>query len=117
MSIVNQRFSLMTEFKRGSGDIDLVNVVYGLLKSYGINGADYFVNHPDIVMIKEADSHAQRYIVNRFFNAVFSFIRIRQGVNTTEQRTMLITDGSNEDWLRLFETGIIPLLATTGIIL
>mgnify|MGYP003553931432 CR=1 FL=1 len=115
MSKVGQRFSLMTEFKRGSGDIDLSKIISGLLMSYGISDHTKFTTHPDILMISDADSHAQRFMINRFFNTVLSFIRVKQDIDTTEQRMLLITDGSNDDYLRHFETGIIPLLSQTGI--
>lgn len=49
----------------------------------------------------------QRFLLNRFWN--LQLLRIPD-CNTVEQRFCLIEDGSPEDWLRLFETKIVPCL-------
>lgn len=49
----------------------------------------------------------QRFLLNRFWNLQLMNI---QDTNTMEERFCLIDNGSPEDWLRLFQTKVIPCL-------
>ncbi len=90
-------------------ETDMVSQVRGILTEAGLseecrNGFDTNRYIQDAAMIGPI---GQRFLLNRFWNLQLLNI---PGTNTMEERFCLIENGSPEDWLRLFQTKVIPCL-------
>ena len=105
----------MSQFnqKREEGDIDLIDIVRNELVNAGLGqklqaGYD---NNRFIIDAKDKPSSVQRYFLNRYWN-----IQLMSSEKpSTEERFCLVPNGTNDDWLRLFKSKVLPFIIENGL--
>lgn len=82
----------------------LVQVISELLEKHGHPASREWEAsvHQDAFI--SLDRGVQRFLINRYWRDTIGLF----SENTLQVRQCLIDSGSFEDWLRLFETGVIP---------
>ena len=99
--------------EKAEGDIDLVAEVRNILTSAGLgnHASQFYDNHPLIINSQGKISNVQRFNLNRYWSIQM------MSVNTysEEERYCLIPNGSNEDWLKLFQSKILPFLMANNL--
>jgi hypothetical protein len=99
--------------KKEEGDINLVTEVRNLLISagLGVHVTQFYDQHPLIINSVDKVSNIQRFNLNRYWSIQL------MSVNTysEEERYCLIPNGSNEDWLKLFQIKILPFLIANNL--
>lgn len=91
---------------RQEGDYDLIAAARNVLATEGVD----ITNYDGSRIIQEATNlrpEAQRYCLNRFFRNQMMSVTTADSI---EARTNLVEDGEFEDWLRLFQSGVVPFL-------
>ena len=91
---------------RQPGDIDLVEQITAMLVREGHPNPTAWHNHPNIVQAKQAAPKLQRFLINRYW-------RMRLGQcesSTVAERFCLIEDGTDKEWLSLFDSGVLPAI-------
>lgn len=93
---------------RFDNEIDLVNVVRGLLVNIGVSPEvlDSFDNHHFIQSAINKNSDVQRHYLNRYWHLQL----VSVSANSTQERFCLVPNGSISDWIRLFEAKILPFI-------
>jgi len=88
------------------GDIDLIAEVRDILTRAGIIEplSNAYDNDRFIIEAVGKVSTIQRYLLNRYWTKQL----IASGKPTSEERYTLIPNGEISDWLKLFESKIIP---------
>lgn len=94
--------------ERIDGEVDLYQMVCSQFMRFNMVDkipilSDYF-NKNDLMKKKP---NVQKFYLNKFFNIQL----LQLDVNTSAERYCLITDGSIEDWINLFNSKIMPFLA------
>ncbi len=94
--------------EKPSGDLDLIAMVRGMLINVGLtnNTLAYFDTHPLIINSINKISNVQRFNLNRFW----ALQLMSSNNHSEEERYCLIPNGSNEDWLKLFESKVLPFI-------
>lgn len=84
---------------------DLVNMVTDVLIKCGHTRPEDWKRglHPDA--INNSDMHAQRFLINRHWRVILGEIP-----ESFDARFCLVDTGDLDDWLRLFETGVVPCI-------
>ena len=99
--------------KPSEGDINLIFAVREMLVSAGLGNhvTQFYDTHPLIVNSFDKVSNIQRFNLNRYWSIQL------MSVNTysEEERYCLIPNGSNEDWLKLFQAKILPFLLANNL--
>lgn len=89
-------------------DCDLISIVRTMLINSGVatEAINYYDNHPLIMSSLNKISHVQRFNLNRFWS-----VQLMASTNhSEEERYCLIPNGSNQEWLNLFESKILPFI-------
>jgi hypothetical protein len=88
-------------------EIDMIATVRSILVGAGLTqeATQAFDTNKYIVDGQHLGPLGQRFLLNRYWN--LQLLCVSQ---TVEERFCLIDNGSPEDWLRLFETKIVPCL-------
>jgi hypothetical protein len=94
-------------------DIDLIAVVRQMLVESGLlqRVLTAYDNDKFILQAHNKPSDIQRFLLNRFW----SYQLIKSEVSSIEERTYLIPDGDITDWLRMFESKILPFAVTNNL--
>ncbi len=99
--------------KKEEGDINLVTEVRNILMAAGLGQhvTQFYDPHPLIINSLDKVSNIQRFNLNRYWSIQL------MSVNTysEEERYCLIPNGSNEDWLKLFQVKILPFLLANNL--
>ncbi len=105
MKIEERRQEFLEE--RGPDEIDLCQEVKMLFINSGLgNKISILDNYINTNNIANKKPNIQRFYLNKFFN----YQLILFANESIEQRSCLITDGTVNDWLRLFKTKIMPFM-------
>lgn len=90
-----------------AGDIDLIAEVRRTIMEagLGLNIVAAYDNHRHIVEAQGKTSDIQRFLLNRYFN-----LQLSDCPNSRDARYSLIPNGTVSDWLRLFQTMVIPFM-------
>lgn len=96
--------------QRPDGDINLVTEVRNLLLNNGIPTAAYD-QHQLIQASMNKASSVQRFNLNRYW----SLQLMATEKYSEEERYCLIPNGSNEEWLKLFEAKVLPFALANGL--
>lgn len=94
--------------KRQEGDIDLIKKVRDELVAAGLSQKlpDAYDNNRFIKDAVDKPSNVQCYFLNRYW----SLQLMTSSKPSSEERFCLVSDGSMEDWLRLFKAKILPFV-------
>lgn len=97
---------------RTPDSLNLVDEVAQYLKNAGlIKECEYFLNTPDIVLIKDKINILQRHVLNRYFTLQIYNTEINNpSIDGYGERYVLIADGTDQEWLSLFRRRVVPFL-------
>lgn len=89
-------------------DYDLITLVRTMLINSGlsVNAINYYDTHPLIIGSIGKISTVQRFNLNRFW----SLQLMSTNSHSEEERYCLIPNGSIQDWLKLFESKVLPFI-------
>ena len=87
-------------------DLNLVISVRNLLINAGLAGnvINFFDTHRKIKEAMTKRPEVQRYLLNRYWTLQLMSV----STNSVNERFCLVPNGPVEDWLRLFESTIVP---------
>lgn len=89
------------------GDLDLVLLVRTLLERSGLQlKLEAYDNDRFIVEAIDKSSDVQRFLLNRYWSQQLMYC----SVTSIEERYCLIPNGTNQDWLSLFESKVLPFV-------
>ena len=93
------------DIERKPDDRCVVSECRAILVENGLaNKIDAFDNDNDVMLAKPASPEAQRDILNRYWMHQL----LSAPMPSVEQRFALISDGTIDDWLRLFRQVVMP---------
>jgi hypothetical protein len=94
-------------------DLNLVEAVLMLLKSAGLSDQKIYIysSNRELITIYNSTSEIQRRFLNRFWDLQLLSSRS----NSSNERFALIPDGTISDWLRNFETAVLPFIITNNL--
>lgn len=94
--------------EKPADDIDLVEQVRAMLNSVGLQSLVVmnYDRHPLIISSIGKISSVQRFNLNRYWSLQLMAV----DKYSEEERYCLIPNGSNEDWLNLFNIKILPFI-------
>lgn len=75
-----------------------------------------FLSDPAIKDVSKLNSTAQRVIINRYFTNLLLKFRANNDVNITEILVLLVNDGYDTDWFKLFNLIIAPFFKEHNIL-
>lgn len=104
--------------KADPGEMDLVKEVRARLFEKGINEEKLAACFDASNFVQEADgrhTHAQQWNLTRWVDEQFTLIQAQDGVDTRLYRYQAIYEVKPDDWLKVFNDGILPNLAEFGI--
>ena len=98
--------------KREDGEVNLFDFVAQQFIQYGIPDnivvvQDYFMKND----LMDRKPNVQKFYLNKFFTTQL----LMSEKNSIEQRYCLITDGTIEDWAKLFKNKIMPFLVENNL--
>ena len=99
--------------EKPEGDINLVAEVRTLLHKAGLQNstAQHYDQHPLIHGSLDKISTVQRFNLNRYW----SLQLMATDKYSEEERYCLIPNGTNEDWLKLFEVKVMPFILANNL--
>jgi len=110
MSEIADKFKEQIEAYRApreQGDTDLVSEVRNILKEVGLHEKlSAYDGHRYIKEAINKSSNIQRYHLNRYW----SLQLMMSDKQSIEERYCLIPNGSNNEWLKLFKTKVLPFI-------
>lgn len=104
--------------KADPDEIDLVQVVRSRLHDQGINDEVLAKSFDQSNFIQEADgkhTHAQQWNLTRWIDEQFTLIQAQDGLDTRLYRYQAMYEVKPEEWLKVFDGGILPNLVEFGI--
>jgi len=92
---------------REEGDIDLIAHVRKLLIESGLqqNVVESYDTNRFIIEGLNKASHVQRFLLNRFWSLQLSLFN-----DSIEERFCLIQNGNVNDWIKLFQSKVLPFI-------
>lgn len=94
---------------RQEGDLDLVMIMSFLIRDeIDQRYADIFLNHPDIVSVKDLNTGAQRSIINKYFYGLLLRFKAVSGISILQPQYWLTNEGNQEEWFKLMSGYFIP---------
>lgn len=111
MNKIEYAQKLMT-MQREESEPNLIDKVVELLNKYKFSteSINIFLNHQFVVNCQDKVFEVQRVNINRFWNIQLMSL----GSKSIEARSLLLQDGSMDNWLEFFEK-IIPLIKENNI--
>ena len=92
-------------------NIDLVSIVQANLKdSISEVASNIFINDPIVKDSIGKPTVYQRVLLNRYFTNLLLIYRTISDVPVHNTTIMLVNDGLTEDWIKLFNTIVLPFL-------
>jgi hypothetical protein len=104
---------MVNEFltKRKNDEIDMVTVLGNILKEHVDEySSTIFLNNKEIKTILELNPYSQRIIINKFFSNLFYIYRSKKNKSIVSMISMLVIDGSIEDWFKVFNNYVLPFI-------
>lgn len=92
--------------QRQPGEIDVVDEVRKIMLASGFprHTVEMFDSDPTIVNASNKNCFTQRYLLNRYWT-----LQLQSAASNSEQaRYFLLPEGDIKEWLRCFETVVIP---------
>lgn len=110
--------SLTFNAPRSKDDLDLLGVVYSLIKHlYSNNAATYFISQPMIVDVMGLGSKQQRMIINKFLTELLLIWRNSPISSPVDDALIFLSnDGSNSNWVYNFNSYVLPFLKINKIL-
>jgi len=98
---------------RVDGDVDIVGIVYDLLIKAGRTPQDLeiYLYHPFITAARHYRPLKQIMVMNRYWQ--FQLLCCEEP--SFEQRSNLVMVEDHANWLRLFETNVVPFIQRNGL--
>ncbi len=106
------------EQKAGANELDLVKVVRERLFEHGINEETLTKCFDNSNFVQEAQgrhTHAQQWNLTRWVDEQFTLVQVQDDVDTRLYRYQAMYEVNPDDWLKVFDQGILPNLAEFGI--
>jgi len=98
-------------------ELDLVYLTGEHIKvSISESASKLFLEDPVIKDVSKLNSTAQRVIINRYFTDLLLKFRANNDVNVSEMLVLLVNDGYDEDWFKLFNLIIAPFIKEHAIL-
>lgn len=91
---------------RQPGDIDLVEQITTMLVREKHPNPTAWHNHPNVIQARQAGPKLHRFLINRYWRLRLSNCEC----STVAERFCLIEDGTDKEYLSLFESGVLPTL-------
>jgi hypothetical protein len=90
------------------GDIDMLAAVRNIMLQNGLQGKieAYFNNNNYIREAEGKTSDVQRFLLNRYWAYQLAYFPEK----SMDQRYCLVPNGTPQDWLKLFESMIMPFI-------
>lgn len=99
-----------------SNDLDLYTLVLVHLdKSVSKEASECFKYDPSVFHIKDKSTIEQRMIINRYFTNLLFTYRARVNDPVNNEVFMLTSEGTAEDWFKLFTLHVTPFLKTKNV--
>lgn len=97
---------------RMEGEMDLISEVRKALIEAGIGaGITAFDNDPNIIFAKPHNSNVQRFKLNTWLDTQYQ----ATGLEVSDQRSMLLDNGTPQNWLEVFVKFHIPSMKALGL--
>lgn len=102
----------MNEVVNNVNDIDLIDLVYRMLKdTISERIANIYIADPDVSILIGKDSSYQRVLLNRYFRNILLKYCNSPGANKIlDTYYLLVDDGSTDDWLHIFKNHVLPFI-------
>lgn len=109
-NIINARIDFNRP--RDENEENLIAYIQSLYDAIDMNEVikTNFVQHPDIIAIKDLNPISQRVIINKYLSTLLYMLKTITKVDITEILIYLMNDGTIEDWKINISTFVIPAI-------
>ena len=100
---------MKTHIEKSTSDtpVNLVAIVGDILMMHGHQRPDDWKRFLNPDALNTNDPLIQRFLINRAWRTIIGSVA---DVNTIDIRYCLVDNGEITDWIRLFETGVVPFI-------